>query len=71
MRIAEYNLSDIDKRIEEYSKTKIAQELEIGIPTLNDIVNELKKAQEQALVYERNQAETGSPAGLRCERDYG
>ncbi len=37
------NLSDIDKRIEQYSKTKIAEELEIGIPTLNDIINELKK----------------------------
>ena len=37
------NLSDFDKRIEEYSKSKLAEELGIGLPTLNDIINELKK----------------------------
>ena len=36
-------LSDIDKRVEDYKKTEIAKELNIGLPTLNDIIMELKK----------------------------
>ncbi len=37
------NLSDIDKRAEEYKKSKICEELNIGLPTLSDIILELKK----------------------------
>lgn len=37
------NLNDIEDRVKLYSKDKLADELEIGIPTLNDIIDELKK----------------------------
>jgi len=37
------NLNDIEDRVKLYSKDKLASELEIGIPTLNDIIAELKK----------------------------
>ena len=36
-------LSDIEKRINEYGKQKLAEELDVGIPTLEDIANALKK----------------------------
>ena len=37
------NLNDIDKKAEEYNKSKICEELDIGLPTLTDIISELKK----------------------------
>lgn len=37
------NFSDIDKRIAEYGEERLAEEAEIGVITLRDIVNELKK----------------------------
>ncbi|MDV3429355.1 MAG: RNA-binding transcriptional accessory protein [Bacillota bacterium] len=36
-------LSDIDKRAEEYGLNKLSKELELGLPTLKDIIKELKK----------------------------
>ncbi|MFA6939666.1 MAG: Tex family protein [Clostridiaceae bacterium] len=36
-------LSDIDKRAEEYGVSKLSEELELGLPTLKDIIKELKK----------------------------
>ncbi|MBE7013636.1 MAG: RNA-binding transcriptional accessory protein [Ruminococcaceae bacterium] len=37
------NLNDIEKKAEEYNKSKICEELNIGLPTLTDIISELKK----------------------------
>lgn len=37
------NLRDFAYKLEEYGLLKLSQEYDIGIPTLNDIVNELKK----------------------------
>lgn len=36
-------LSDIDKRAEGYGLNKLSEELELGLPTLKDIIKELKK----------------------------
>lgn len=36
-------LSDIEDRVKLYGKSKLLDELQIGEPTLNDIINELKK----------------------------
>lgn len=36
-------LSDIDKRAEGYGLNKLSEELEMGLPTLKDIIKELKK----------------------------
>jgi len=36
-------LSEIDKRAEEYGLNKLSEELELGLPTLKDIIKELKK----------------------------
>lgn len=41
--VKENKLSDIDKRAEEYGLTKLSGELELGLPTLKDIMKELKK----------------------------
>ncbi|PYG88162.1 uncharacterized protein LY28_01493 [Ruminiclostridium sufflavum DSM 19573] len=46
-----YNLSDVklkkldglDKRVEQYGIARVAEELEAGVPTLRDIINELLK----------------------------
>ena len=37
------NLNDIEDKVKLYGKDKLANELNIGIPTLNDIIAELKK----------------------------
>ena len=37
------NLNDIEDRVKLYSKDKLVNELGIGVPTLNDIIAELKK----------------------------
>ncbi len=47
----DYKLSDVlhkklqglDKKVEQYGIVKVAEELEVGVPTLRDIVNELLK----------------------------
>lgn len=37
------NLGELDKKVEHSGRVKVAEELEIGLPTLKDIVNELLK----------------------------
>lgn len=41
--VSSKSLKDLDKKIEQNSAVKIAEELGIGLPTLRDIVNELLK----------------------------
>lgn len=41
--VAGRNLADLDKKVDQSGKTKVAEELGIGLPTLKDIVNELLK----------------------------
>lgn len=41
--VRDNQLSDIDKRAEEYGINKLSEELEMGLPTLKDIIKELKK----------------------------
>ena len=41
--IADNNLKDIDGKINSIGVEKLAKEVEIGIPTLNDIIKEIKK----------------------------
>lgn len=41
--VAIKNLKDLDRKVEQNGRTKIAQELEIGLPTMKDIINELLK----------------------------
>lgn len=37
------NLGDIEEKINTYGKAKLAEDLQVGIPTLNDIISEIKK----------------------------
>jgi len=37
------NFKDIDERLKEVNITELAQKLEIGVPTLKDIIKEIKK----------------------------
>ena len=37
------NLNDLEEKINSYGKAKLAEELQIGLPTLNDIIDEIKK----------------------------
>ncbi|GFR35897.1 Tex family protein [Thermobrachium celere] len=41
--VKQNRLQDIDERLKNYGEEKIAKEINIGIPTLQDIVKELKK----------------------------
>lgn len=41
--VSRRNLSDLDKKVEQAGKAKVAEELGIGLPTLRDIINELLK----------------------------
>jgi uncharacterized protein len=36
-------LDGLDKKVEQYGIAKVAEELEVGVPTLRDIINELLK----------------------------
>lgn len=41
--VSRRNLADLDKKVEQAGKAKVAEELGIGLPTLRDIINELLK----------------------------